>query len=151
MGITDPAFEREFLVEYFIFGRVLGAYEGKAHLQAHDKATSQEQRRIHFVNLHSTVANSYETLAALLLAMRRNKSTKGAFLETLLTYKPGQARLDQVVGRIKSVRGFCRCFGITPKNVKAHGFPMSAFNDRISDFVRSTHLAAKEQKRRLYF
>jgi len=95
--------ERTFFRDFFGvgsspgFGSQLRKAAAQALMRAYETKRDELQKRLVVVNLHQQTCLTFEDIGAVMLAVERKLSKNVDFLETYLTYAPGEAYISKVV------------------------------------------------------
>lgn len=142
--------EQEWIKEFFVFGCYLSAHEARSHYDAHNKATDPLVKKLHYTNLHTALALSYETLGAILIALKGWAADKD-FIGHFLAYKQGEAYLSNMLPEMTTVVDFCKNFGIDKAAIVKHKLPAKDLDERLQKLVDDSPGVAKMQDERSSF
>lgn len=142
--------EQDWIKEFFVFGCYLSAHEARSHYDAHNKAADPLVKKLHYTNLHTALALSYETLGAILIGMQGWVKDKD-FIGHFLAYKQGDAYLSNMLEEMKTVDDVCKNFGIDKVAIVKHKLPAKELDERLQKLVDDSPGVAKMQDERSSF
>jgi hypothetical protein len=150
MPPTRQELEKAWIKEFFVFGCYLCAHQARSHYDAHNKANDPLEKRLHYANLHTALALSYETLGAILIGMK-GWVNSGEFIGHYLAYKQGDAYLNKLLPTMGTVDDLCKNYGIDRAAIAKNQLPSKELDERLRRFVEDTPKIAKQQDIRSTF
>ena len=148
--------ERTFFRDFFGvgsspgFGSRLRKTAAQTLMQAYETETDELQKRLLVVNLHQQTCLTFEDIGAVTLAVERKLSANVDFLETYLTYPPGDAYISRVIAG-KTDKEILESFGFGEElqNLyKEYGIPREELWKGRNNFLQHIKSVAKTQDER---
>jgi hypothetical protein len=149
MSDSAKTFERQFLLDYLWFGRMVLPHQARVILAEYESETDADLRRLHFVAIHTVLLEELEHVAAWILALRGRVTFGTPPLERLMLYSPGEAKLTNALDRLTDGHQLLAACGIEIARFVPRFIPSEELESRVQTVWDRLSVSAAEQIKRL--
>jgi hypothetical protein len=137
-------FEKRFILDFIAFGRTIVPRQARRLVADYASAEHEAERDGILICIHTLLVQQYEHVAAWIRAFQRKADSGVPVLESLLTYRPGEADLTAVLAGIDSGDTLAVRCGLS-KDALASRMGAGPVDTRLADMWEGLVHSAPEQ------